>query len=313
MGLINIRSADTEFDLVWTPSRQLSDSTVANPRAYVDKTVRYTVSTKTRTGCDISKSIDILHPEYDYKMQPEDGYLCYLEPTQIKLNYGELVEWYEGNFQTPKTLYCNECNPTIARVDKDITYIAVVTDSLGCKDTLASSFEVKPLPEVKIWSADTTILYGTDIQLMASGGYKYIWSPEGGLSDPSIQNPIARPLKPTTYEVAVTGDFGCTNFDTIHINVDNRGHLLMPNAFSPNGDGKNDVFRIPNLTFQKLESFHVFNRQGQEVFITNDANEGWDGTYKGIPQDMGTYMYMIKLTYPDGFTDYLSGDVTLIR
>jgi gliding motility-associated-like protein len=313
VGLLNKRSEDRDFDLVWTPGRQLSDSTSATPRAYVDRTIKYTVSTKTRKGCDISASIDILQPVHSYKMLPEDTSVCYLEPTPVMLNYGQKVEWYENNFQAPKTLECNVCNPTVARPIEDITYVAVVTDSLGCKDTLASTFDVRPLPEVKILNADTTILYGSEIQLLASGGYMYLWSPAGSLSNPTVPDPIARPLDPTDYVVSVVGYNGCANKDTVHIDIDYRGKLLIPNAFSPNGDGKNDVFKVANLTFQRVVEFRVFNRYGQEVFNTIDAGTGWDGTFNGEPQGVGTYMYMIKIGYPDGHIENYTGDVTLIR
>ncbi|MBZ0099247.1 MAG: gliding motility-associated C-terminal domain-containing protein [Taibaiella sp.] len=85
--------------------------------------------------------------------------------------------------------------------------------------------------------------------------------------------------------------------------MDKRDNLYVPSAFSPNGDGKNDVFRITNLGFQRIMEFRVFNRWGQEIFSTNDHRRGWDGTWEGVPQEMGVYNYLIRVAYPDGFVE----------
>jgi len=106
---------------------------------------------------------------------------------------------------------------------------------------------------------------------------------------------------------------GCRAFDTLHVIVDKRDNLFVPSAFSPNGDGKNDVFRITNLSFQRIMEFRVFNRWGQEIFSTNDHRTGWDGTWEGVPQEMGVYNYLIRVAYPDGFVETYKGETTLIR
>jgi gliding motility-associated-like protein len=95
--------------------------------------------------------------------------------------------------------------------------------------------------------------------------------------------------------------------------VNKRENVFVPTAFSPNGDGKNDVFRVANMTFQRIMEFRVFNRWGQEIFATTDAKGGWDGSWNGEPQPIGNYRYMIKLAQPDGRTENYAGDVTLIR
>jgi len=96
------------------------------------------------------------------------------------------------------------------------------------------------------------------------------------------------------------------------VDVDYRDNLFVPSGFSPNGDGKNDLFRVANLTFQKIVEFRVFNRWGQEIFNAN-SNVGWDGAWKGEPQDMGEYSYQIRVGFPDGYVESYKGSVTLIR
>ena len=87
----------------------------------------------------------------------------------------------------------------------------------------------------------------------------------------------------------------------------------MPTAFTPNGDGHNDVFRIlPGIQFT-LQEFDIFNSWGQRVFTTNDISTGWDGAYKGLPADIGVYVYMIRGKNPAGQAVFLKGIVALIR
>lgn len=92
-----------------------------------------------------------------------------------------------------------------------------------------------------------------------------------------------------------------------------RKELLIPNAFSPNSDGQNDIFRISNITDEKLIDFKVFNRWGTILFRTTDAKQGWDGTNKGQQQPIGVYGYVIRIGYADGYVETYKGTVTLIR
>ncbi len=92
-----------------------------------------------------------------------------------------------------------------------------------------------------------------------------------------------------------------------------KKELLIPNAFSPNNDGQNDVFKICNITNEKLIDFKVFNRWGTILFRTTDPKQGWDGFSKGQLQPVGVYGYVIRIGYPDGYVETYKGTVTLIR
>jgi gliding motility-associated-like protein len=89
--------------------------------------------------------------------------------------------------------------------------------------------------------------------------------------------------------------------------------LLIPNAFTPNNDGQNDVFKIKNITDERIIDFKVFNRWGTILFRTTDPAVGWDGTNKGQPQPIGVYGYVIQIGYPDGYVETYKGTVTLIK
>ncbi|MBL7706102.1 MAG: gliding motility-associated C-terminal domain-containing protein [Taibaiella sp.] len=119
-------------------------------------------------------------------------------------------------------------------------------------------------------------------------------------------------------QIVVTGNSnGC--LDTAMVNVGDlptySTDVQMPNAFSPNGDGKNDVFR-PVFKIDRaytIDHFTVYNRYGQLIYTTSNMNSGWDGYYKGRLQDQGVYYYIVKISFMDGTEKTLKGDVTLIR
>lgn len=92
-----------------------------------------------------------------------------------------------------------------------------------------------------------------------------------------------------------------------------RTELLIPNAFSPNNDGHNDVFKIINFGPQTLLEFKVFNRWGTVLFKTTDPETGWDGMYQNKKQPLGVYGYLIRIGYPEGVVETYKGTVTLVR
>jgi gliding motility-associated-like protein len=183
----------------------------------------------------------------------------------------------------------------------------------SCDTILDIEIATFPKPELVVQPTDTTIYYGAALQLHASGAQWYVWSPSAHLDTATIASPLAQPLKPTLYEVIGINEYGCrdTAYSRVHINYDMPD--FVPNAFSPNGDGLNDVFRPVGITYQKLSVFKVFNRYGNEVYSGTDPAQGWDGSYKGKPCEAGTYYYLIALVYPDGRTQSYKGDLTLIR
>ncbi|WP_118953140.1 DUF7948 domain-containing protein [Taibaiella helva] len=179
-----------------------------------------------------------------------------------------------------------------------------------CDTTLP--FTIKTFPEVVLEiSKDTTIAAGQKVQLWATGANLYRWLPEDGLDNPASAHPIAQPRNPVTYTVTGYSEHGCKASSAVHIDIHDA--IFMPNAFSPNGDGINDLFKIGNCGYHKLAEFRVFNRWGQEVFFTTDPAQGWNGQYKGRPADVGTYHYYARLRGTGGEEKVFKGDLTLIR
>jgi gliding motility-associated-like protein len=180
----------------------------------------------------------------------------------------------------------------------------------GCEGRDTVVIERYPVPDIGI-SNDTTIFARGQVRLFATGGQNYEWSPRTWLNNPMIYNPIARPQQSTTYTVRVTNEYGCSATKDVTITIIEE--IMIPNAFSPNGDGVNDVFRIENFGYQEVVEFRVFNRWGNEVFNTKDGTKGWDGMIDGTPAEPGTYFYSIRLAFRESGIKAFKGDLTLLK
>jgi len=298
------------FAVKWAGGVFVPGDTVRDPAVYIHDVTRLTAQSSSRYGCAISDTLDV------YFAEPfgvtADTSICYGSHVQLLAEHGDAFRWYENGFNPPVTLSCTQCADPVATPEEDIVYTVTGVNIYGCTDTVQVRVRVRPLPNVRILNSDTTIIYGESILLTATGAERYAWMPVSGLNDPGSSVTMAAPLEPTVYTVAGVTD-GCFAYDTIRVDVDMRSRLFIPSAFSPNGDGKNDVFRIGSLSFEKVQEFRVFSRWGEEVFHSEYGNSGWDGTWKGVPQENGVYQYMIRIGYPDGTAKLFKGTVTLVR
>jgi gliding motility-associated-like protein len=197
------------------------------------------------------------------------------------------------------------------------TVTCLLTGTLPCSLPVTSNaihISYYPIAVINM-GADKVIGYGGIVQLnpIVTGNIaSYLWTPTLGLNSTTILMPIASPTKTTVYQLAVTTADGCTTSDTTTVIV--FIPLQMPSAFTPNGDGKNDVFRIPPSMPMQITYFVIYDRWGNKVFTTSNAVEGWDGTYNHVKQQVGTYVWMIE--YNNLLTGKLekeTGTVTLIR
>lgn len=191
------------------------------------------------------------------------------------------------------------------------TYYDTVISPGGCVDITETRLFVSPPVVIISPTTNLTIPVGQTIQLEATGATTYLWTPDSSLSCSDCANPFAAPLENTTYIVRSADANGCPSIDSITIFVDTVGFVEIPNVFTPNGDGVNDQWYVTIRGVQGVE-IQVYDRWGQKVFETNDANERWDGTFKGVMLDQAVYTYYIKLIYPT-FQDDLTGNITLIR
>ena len=184
-----------------------------------------------------------------------------------------------------------------------------VNSGLGCSDSTSKTVLIYTKPVIKI-SPDVTVNKGYSVQLLASGGTDYLWSPGESLNDPLIANPIATPKQETRYTVRVMNAFGC--FDTASVNVSLvENFALEPyNLFTPNSNGQNDFWKIKGIEFYPKAKVMVFDQWGRIIIDQENYKNDWDGTLKGKPLPDGTYYYTITLL--DSERQY-KGTVNILR
>jgi gliding motility-associated-like protein len=192
----------------------------------------------------------------------------------------------------------------------------VVKTQNGCIASSSQDFNVRT---VQVYAGhDTTIKNGTELHLRASGAQTYEWS---DLS-PGRNHIINRDNegiiqcwqegKGFSYTVIGKDGEGCRGIDTFSLTVTGLGYVKVPNAFTPNGDGSNDLLKV-FLSDCNFEEFSVYNRQGNRVFISNDLYTGWDGRHNGSAAPTDVYLWMLKVKEKDGRLSIHTGNVTLLR
>jgi gliding motility-associated-like protein len=191
-------------------------------------------------------------------------------------------------------------------------YTCDIVDANGCAMTttvvVASGSSLAPDAGVS-----TTITQGQTTQLTGTGGPNYVWDPAASLSCSNCQNPLASPTVTTTYTLTVFDSLGCAATDTVTIFVDILcGDVFVPNAFSPNNDGQNDVLFVRGNCIATMD-FKVFNRWGEMVFHSTDPAIGWDGVWRGVLCENAVFTYVLTGTEVDGSEINLKGNVSLIR
>jgi gliding motility-associated-like protein len=192
--------------------------------------------------------------------------------------------------------------------------LALSTNRL-CSTTISKDITIYEV--VPFAGNDTILAKGQPLQLNASGGEFYAWVPPDGLTATNIPNPVLKGppegILEMTYVLGVSNAQGCLGYDTINVKYYTGPEMYVPTAFSPNGDGQNDVFRFIPVGITEYEYFRIFNRWGQEVYSSTNFRKGWDGTIKGQPAPVDTYIWILAGKDFTGKTILRKGTVTLVK
>lgn len=193
-------------------------------------------------------------------------------------------------------------------------------DSNNC--TVDTSFVIAAAPDFSLdFEPDSfQIRLGDEIVLnpilfpIDTNNTTFIWQPSSDLSCADCFSPIASPKLNTIYELSVINSAGCVISNEVFVGVDNNLIVFVPNAFTPNGDGVNDILRVFGISIKRI-NFGVFNRWGEKVFEvdTEDIESGWDGKYKGKDLPNGVFVYYLEAEFEDGQQKILKGSIILVR
>lgn len=230
--------------------------------------------------------------------------ICNGQTATLIANGADTYSWSFGATAT-------SINTATAAPQSTTTYTVTGVNG-NCTDTALSQVIVFQLPVASAGN-DITVSSCSSVQLNASGGITYSWSPYTGLSCFNCSDPVALPTTTTDYCVTVSDSNNCTNTDCIKITVA-FGDFTIPTAFSPNNDGHNDLFILHGFeNCTSAFSFAIFDRWGEKVFETNSSEISWDGIYKGKPLNAGVFVYSLNATLLNGEKINRKGNISLIR
>jgi gliding motility-associated-like protein len=301
------------LSFLWSPATGLNNPTVANPIATALTNTTYTLTGRVGS-CASSDDVKITVIPYPVANAGPDQVICFQAATQLNGSItGAFFNWSPG-FTLSSAIVLNP----VASPKRTTDYILTVTDTLGCPKPARDTVTVTMMPRMNPFAGrDTMVVVNEPLQFNASGGVTYLWSPATGLSSTSIHNPIGV-YGPETdsvrYKLIVMNQAGCLDSATVLVRVfKTNPYIFVPTAFSPNGDGKNDIVRPIAVGIRTIEYFRIFNRWGQMVFSTTANGQGWDGRIAGTPQGSNTFVWICNAIDYTGKKIFLKGLVTLIR
>ncbi|BDS12475.1 T9SS type B sorting domain-containing protein [Aureispira anguillae] len=303
----------------------LGTSTATHPTYSFPDTGSYVVSLVAGAGgqCPDTFSMDVYLPLHGLIMDANDvSVICKEDTVELTVtnSLDAYADWVNYQWYPTNEIIAGQGEDTAyALMDTNTTFIVIGVNSHGCIDTAyAQGTIIYISPTVNISAIPDSIFVGQTAQLVATDdiNYSYSWRPDTTLSNYFIYDPIAKPRQSTIYNLAVTNQYGCTTNDSVQVLIRKPicglPVVFVPNAFSPDQDGHNDVLMIRGNNITSV-NMAIYNRWGQKVFETNDQNIGWDGSFKGKLMPPDVYGYYMRCVCDDGSELFTKGNITLLR
>jgi gliding motility-associated-like protein len=317
-GVTTQLQATGAFKYEWQlPNNTLSCTNCAIPFAKPDSTIMYRVKGISAEGCEKFDSVRIQVIQQSVVKASLPDSICVGQSVRLTASGSQLYQWIPANVLNNPT-----SSAPIARIATTTMFTVIGSDAVGCFPTKDSvKITVFPIPLVNA-GADITLPAGIPFRLNANPSAdvnSIVWTPATYLSCTNCPAPFVSPKTKTEYTITVTNAGGCVNEDKITISVNcGTENIFIPNIFSPNGDGINDVFYIRGSGITGINYFRIFNRWGQLVFERKNAplntpSAGWNGTLNGVLLPPDAYVYMVDVNCDNGKTTTLKGDITLVR
>lgn len=309
-----INSNATSF--TWSPAAGLSSATVKDPILSPTTTTAYSLLAKLGI-CEVTGALNVVVLPAPVASAQGPDTTCYEKDIYLSGSGG-------GDYMWTPTTYLNNptiANPLVINPKSSVTYSLTVTDANGCKSLKPATVALYVKPPYQVFAGnDTSVMVGQSVALNAVdvdgvGFDQWTWSPGVFLSSASIANPTASfsEVGVYTYVVDAKAPDGCGGSDSITIKVFSVADIFVPNAFTPNGDGHNDVLRAIPVSMREFRYLTIFNRWGQRVFTTTNVGIGWDGSFNGGPAPTGVYVWMVAGVDYTGRVVEKKGTVMLIR
>ena len=262
----------------------------------------FSVSTTDLNGC---KAIDSFFVKPRTVFPPTCDTICVGRTAQLFAPVGNYTyKWYPPDFLSGTTVY----NPTASPPATGVYVLLLSTGT--CVAAVNHSIVVSPSPTLSLGPQPIKLFPGESVQLFAKADTVCSWFPDNALSCTHCNTPVANPIESIVYYCYVVNSFGCSNTNTVVIEV--MPVFYIPNTFTPNNDGLNDAFRPVFNGYTALQ-MTIFDRWGDLMYSTNELDGGWNGTYRGKPADQGTYVYKITATDFENNKLEKTGPIILVR
>lgn len=311
---IETTGADT---YTWSPAAGLSCTNCANPVTNTESNITYTVTGTSAQGCSAADSISVTIKEKSRITYSSGDSLCAGSSKKLLASGTDSYSWSPAaGLDNP-----NISEPT-ATPSVTTNYMVVGSDNIGCfKDTGYVNIRVNPIPTVEA-GVDKTINVGQTIDLVpviSADVTNVVWNPTTGLFRNIYPGISVKPMENTEYNVEVKNRGGCLARDRVTVYVIcNGSNIFIPNTFSPNGDGANDIFYPRGTGLFKIKSLRIFTRWGEIVFEktnfdANNAAYGWDGTNKGQKASPDVFVYTLEVICDNGSVLTYRGNISLVK
>ncbi|MFZ9847801.1 MAG: gliding motility-associated C-terminal domain-containing protein [Flavobacteriales bacterium] len=272
------------YTFKWIPNTNLDDDSKKHPIASPKNTTLYKSIVSNMCGVDTA-----FYNVRVSKVQgsiSKDTTICRNDSIMLLAKGGVNYLWSPANTLTSSVIHNPKAFP-----QGNTQYKVIITNNDGCNDSLYTtvSLATKPFTGIK---DEYLVEYGDDQQINATFEEHVFWSPSTYLSCTDCASPLIRiPEDDITYQYVLFDEKGCYFKDSIKVFVIRK--VYVPNAISTNGDGLNDVFYFRSISVEEFELM-IFNRWGELLFTSNDINKGWDGTFKGQPVQIDTYVWKVR-------------------
>ncbi len=313
-------------NIAWSQSLDFSNpfSTSANVTVTPNETEFYYVQTTDTLGCRDTAQIVIYAYPVDISVDDIYNYCEEIGNLTIPVinHHPNQILIYNWTPTDNISVQNPDGSIVVTGLEMDEIYVVDAVNQYGCHEQDTADvyyYDIEPTLG-QITSTMDTIYYnsGESSQLSIDywPGYTYEWSPDQDLSDPTIHNPVATPHETTLYTVLVTDEGGCQAFRQVTIVVLNpdcdEPYIFLPNAFTPNGSGKNDVLYLRSNIVDEME-LAIYNRWGQRVFYTEDQTIGWDGNFNGEALAPDVYGFYLRAKCYNGQEFFKKGNISLLR
>ncbi|HPG12523.1 MAG TPA: PKD domain-containing protein [Chitinophagaceae bacterium] len=311
---IQLGAVSNGVQFSWTPSTNMDDPELINPTiSTLNNTTTFTVVATIGT-CVATDQIVVTTVPYPIADAGPDSRICYNKSLQLNAQInGSTFNWSPANYLSNPSIL----NP-IATPPRTTQYILSAYDTLGCPKPGRDTLVINVNPKVRAFAGnDTTVVIGQPLQFNGTGGLNYLWQPSTYLSAADISDPIGvydGSVDKIQYKLIVSDDIGCLDSAFVTVKVfKTNPYVFVPSAFTPDGDGLNDILRPIPVGVEKINYFNIYNRWGQLVYSTSVHGAGWDGRISGRKQNSGVFVWMVSAIDYNGQPLFFKGTVALIR